>query len=112
KGTHVPVYPGCELPLVQPSLLSPETHGDTGLGYAVLPGPQGHARAEHGSDFIIEQIMSHPGEITLVCIGPLTNVALAIRKEPRIVQNVKEVFIMGGAIKHQGNTTALAEFNT
>jgi purine nucleosidase len=112
NASNVPVYKGCELPLVQPSLLSPETHGDIGQGYARLPAPQKQARAEHGSDFIIEHIMSHPGEITLVCIGPLTNVALAVRKEPRIIQNVKEVFIMGGAIKHQGNTTPLAEFNT
>jgi purine nucleosidase len=110
--SDIPVYMGCELPLVQPSLLSPETHGDTGLGYAKLPAPQTQAWAAHGSDFIIEQIMSHPGEISLVAIGPLTNIALAIRKEPRIIQNVKEVFVMGGAIRHQGNTTALAEFNT
>src|SRR5688572_22194175 len=110
KGSHVPVYKGCDLPLVQPSLLSPETHGDTGLGYAKLPAPQTQARAGHGCDFIIEHIMSHPGEITLVALGPLTNVALAIRKEPRIIQNVREVFIMGGAIRHQGNTTPLAEF--
>lgn len=112
KRSNVPVYRGCELPLVQPSMLSPETHGNSGLGYAQLPAPQSQVRAQHGSDFIIEHIMSHPGEITLVCIGPLTNVALAIRKEPRIVQAVKEVFIMGGAIKHQGNTTPLAEYNT
>jgi purine nucleosidase len=50
--------------------------------------------------------------MTLVCIGPLTNVALAIRQEPRIVEAVKEVFIMGGALRHEGNTTPLAEFNT
>lgn len=112
KRNDIPVYRGCELPLVQPSMLSPETHGNSGLGYAQLPAPQSQVRAQHGSDFIIEHIMSHPGEITLVCIGPLTNVALAIRKEPRIVQAVKEVFIMGGAIKHQGNTTPLAEYNT
>jgi purine nucleosidase len=56
--------------------------------------------------------MSNPGEITLVAIGPLTNVALAIRKEPRIVQALKELFIMGGALRHEGNTTPLAEFNT
>lgn len=112
KAGHVPVYKGCDLPLVQPSLLSPETHGDSGLGYAKLSAPLGQAQAQHGSDFLIDQIMSKPGEITLVAIGPLTNVAMAIRKEPRIVQNVKEVFIMGGAIRHQGNTTALAEYNT
>jgi purine nucleosidase len=56
--------------------------------------------------------MSSPGEITLVAIGPLTNVALAIRQEPRLVQAVREVIVMGGAIRHEGNTTALAEFNT
>jgi purine nucleosidase len=56
--------------------------------------------------------MSNPGEITLVALGPLTNVAMAIRKEPRIVQAVKEAYIMGGAIRHEGNTTPLAEFNT
>ena len=112
KASQVPVFKGCDLPLVKESLLSPETHGNTGLGYAQLPEPTTKPKAGHGSDFIIEQIMSRPGEVTLVAIGPLTNVALAIRKEPRIVQNVKEVFIMGGAIQHTGNTTALAEYNT
>ena len=112
KAGHIPVAKGCELPLVQPSLLAPETHGNTGLGYAQLPGPRSRPIGQHGSDFLIEKIMSNPGEITLVAIGPLTNVALAIRKEPRIVQEVKEAFIMGGAIRHEGNTTPLAEFNT
>ena len=109
---HIPVAVGCELPLVQPSLLAPETHGNTGLGYAELPEPQTRPTVQHGSDFLIEKIMSSPGEITLVAIGPLTNVALAIRQEPRIVNVVKEVIIMGGAIRPEGNTTALAEFNT
>lgn len=112
KASHVPVFKGCDVPLVKESLLSPETHGNSGLGYAQLPEPTSQPKAGHGSDFLIEQIMSRPGEVTLVAIGPLTNVALAIRKEPRIVQNVKEVFIMGGAIQHTGNTTALAEYNT
>lgn len=112
KATHVPVFKGCDLPLVKESLLSPETHGNSGLGYAELPEPLIQPKAQHGSDYLIEQIMSRPGEVTLLAIGPLTNIALAIRKEPRIVQNVREVFIMGGAIQHPGNTTALAEFNT
>ena len=111
-ASHIPVAKGCELPLVQPSLLAPETHGDTGLGYAKLPEPQSRPIRQHGSDFLIERIMSHPGEITLVAIGPLTNVALAIRQEPRIVNALKELIIMGGAIRQEGNTTALAEFNT
>ncbi len=108
----IPVYKGCDLPLVQPSLLAPETHGDQGIGYAKLPAPKTQPQVQKGSDFLMEKIMSNPGEMTLVCIGPLTNVAMAIRQEPRIVENVKEVFIMGGAVRHEGNTTPLAEFNT
>jgi len=111
-ASHIPVYKGCALPLVQPSLLAPETHGDLGIGYAKLPAPMSQPQVQNGCDHLIEKIMSNPGEITLVCIGPLTNIALAIRQEPRVVENVKEVFIMGGAIRHEGNTTAQAEFNT
>jgi len=109
---RIPVAAGCELPLVQPSLLAPETHGNTGLGYAKLPGPRTSPIGQHGCDFLIEKVLSNPGEITLVAIGPLTNVALAIRKEPRMAGALKELIIMGGAIRHEGNTTALAEFNT
>lgn len=112
KASHIPVYQGCDLPLVQPSLLAPETHGEQGIGYAKLSAPLGQPKVQKGSDYLIKKIMSSPGEITLVAIGPLTNIALAIRQEPRIVENVKEVFIMGGAIRHEGNTTPLAEFNT
>jgi len=109
---HIPLARGCELPLVQPSLLAAETHGDTGLGYASLPEPRTQPIGLHGSDFLIEKVLSNPGEITLVAIGPLTNVALAIRKEPKFAKSLKEIIIMGGAIRHEGNVTALAEFNT
>ena len=112
KASHIPVARGCELPLVQPSLLAPETHGNTGLGYAKLPVPQSQPTREHGVDFLIEKVMSNPSEITLVAIAPLTNVGMAIRKEPKFAQALKELIIMGGAIRHEGNTTALAEFNT
>src|SRR5919109_4299505 len=112
SAEHIPVARGCELPLVQPSLLAPETHGETGLGYARLPAPRTKPIAVHGVDFLIEKILASPGEITLVAIGPLTNLALAIRQEPRIVQALKEIIIMGGALRYEGNTTALAEFNT
>lgn len=112
NATHIPVAKGCELPLVQPSLLAPETHGDTGLGYAKLLIPRIKPIDQHGVDFLIEQIMKSPGEITLLAIGPLTNVALAIRQEPRVVEALKEIIIMGGALRYEGNTTALAEFNT
>jgi len=108
---HIPLAKGCELPLVQPSLLAPETHGNTGLGYAKLPEPRISPIGQHGCDFLIEQVTSNPGEITLVAIGPLTNVAMAIRKEPKFAKSLKELVIMGGAIRHEGNTTALGEFN-
>lgn len=111
KADHIQVSRGFELPLVQPSLLAPETHGNNGLGYAILPPPHRKPVAQHSVDFLIDKIMSAPGKITLVCIGPLTNVAVAIRKEPRLPRAVREAVIMGGAIKHQGNTTPLAEFN-
>jgi purine nucleosidase len=110
-ANHIPVARGFELPLTQQPLLAPETHGNTGLGYAVLPQPKTKPVAQHSVEFLIEKILSAPGKITLVCIGPLTNIAVAIRKEPRILQAVKEAVIMGGAIRHQGNTTPLAEFN-
>ncbi|MBN1314374.1 MAG: nucleoside hydrolase [Anaerolineales bacterium] len=112
QAKQIPVFMGCELPLVQPSLLAPETHGNFGIGYAQPPQPTIMAQEQHAVDYLIDHILANPGEITLVPIGPLTNLAIAIRKEPRVVEAVKEVFIMGGAIRHEGNTTPLAEFNT
>src|SRR6266498_256556 len=109
--TEKPVCAGIALPLIRPPFTAPETHGDTGLGYARLPAaPIGPAN-EHAVDMIIREIMARPGEVTLVAVAPLTNVAVAIRKEPRIVQAVREVIIMGGALRADGNTTSLAEFN-
>lgn len=107
----IPVARGFALPLVQPSLLAPETHGNAGIGYGQLPTATAKQVTQHSVDFLIEKILHAPGEITLVCIGPLTNVAVAIRKEPAIVKAVKKVIVMGGAIRHQGNSSPLAEFN-
>ena len=107
----IPVYSGFERPLVRDPLFAPETHGNTGLGYASLPLAKTAPRTEHAVDFIIKKILSAPGEITLVAVGPLTNVAAAIRLEPGIINAVKQVIVMGGAIQHSGNTTPLAEFN-
>ncbi|HJR81000.1 MAG TPA: nucleoside hydrolase [Anaerolineales bacterium] len=108
---EIPVAKGFSLPLVQPSLLAAETHGEAGLGYAKLPGLRGKPQARHASDFLIEKIMSNPGEITLLAIGPLTNIAFALRQEPRIVKAVKEVISMGGSIRYPGNASPLAEYN-
>ncbi len=112
NATHIPVARGCDAPLIQPLLLAPETHGNTGIGYAQLPKPLTKPSPQHAVELIIEKIMGSPGEYTLVSIGPLTNLALAYRLEPSIAQAVQEVFIMGGAINFSGNTTPQAEFNT
>ncbi|HXF63912.1 MAG TPA: nucleoside hydrolase [Caldilineaceae bacterium] len=109
---HVPVAAGVGVPLVRPPVTAPETHGETGLGYARLPAAPQRPAAQHAVDLIIERVLAAPGEITIVAIAPLTNLALAVRREPRIVQAVRAVIVMGGALRHQGNMTPVAEFNT
>jgi len=108
---HIPVAQGMRVPLIQPLLLAPETHGETGIGYAHLPPPTLNASPKKAIDLLIESVLASPGEITIVAIGPLTNLALAIRMEPKFVHSVREVIMMGGAIRFGGNTTPLAEFN-
>jgi purine nucleosidase len=107
----LPVCAGVGLPLIRPPFTAPETHGDSGLGYARLPPSPAAPASEHAVDMIIREIMARPGEVTLVAVAPLTNVALAVRKEPRIVEAVREVIVMGAALRADGNTTSLAEFN-
>ncbi|QGU06103.1 Pyrimidine-specific ribonucleoside hydrolase RihB [Corynebacterium occultum] len=112
--TSVPVYAGCTRPLVQPVEVAPDIHGDSGMeihGYQ-LPEPAIDVVPDvHAVDYIIDTVMNNePGTITLVPTGPLTNIALAVRKEPRIAERVKEVVLMGGGY-HEGNWSAVAEFN-
>lgn len=107
----VPVVPGVALPLIRPPFTAPETHGDHGLGNAHLPEPHTTPANEHAVDRMVRTIMAADEPVTLVAVAPLTNVALAIRREPRIVERVREVIVMGGAIDVPGNTTPLAEFN-
>jgi purine nucleosidase len=108
----IPVAKGAQVPLVKPLLLAPETHGDTGIGYARLPEPKTQAVEQHAVKLLIDKVMAAPGEISIVAVGPLTNLALAIRLEPEFIRAVKNIVIMGGAVKAGGNTTPLAEFNT
>jgi inosine-uridine nucleoside N-ribohydrolase len=109
--TDIPVARGSNQPLVRQPVYADYVHGDNGLGGIQMPEPQLQPVAAHAVDIIIETIMNSPGEITLVPIGPLTNIALALRREPRIAQSVREVVIMGGALRVPGNTTPAAEFN-
>jgi purine nucleosidase len=108
---RVPVAAGCAKPLVRELETAPGIHGDTGLDGVDLPKPSRSVIDKHGVDFIIDTVMSNePKTITLVPTGPLTNIAMAVRKEPRIVDRVKEVVLMGGGV-HVGNWSAVAEFN-
>ncbi len=108
---HLPVAVGCDRPLLRPPVYALDTHGFRGLGYATLPPGPGAPVAEHAVDLLIREAMAAPGEVTLVAVGPLTNVALALRKEPRLAGAVRECIFMGGALRADGNTTPLAEFN-
>lgn len=86
-------------------------HGHNGLGDADVPPPKGQPSSMRAAELIVSSVMASPGEITLVPIGPLTNIALAVSLEPRIADNVREVVIMGGAATVPGNASPLAEAN-
>ena len=77
----------------------------------MLPELQRQPVSNHAVNVMIDKILEAPGEITLAAIGPLTNLALAVRREPRIAQSVREVLIMGGALRVPGNVTPVSEFN-
>jgi purine nucleosidase len=109
-AADVPVTAGCAAPLLRPALDAGHVHGESGLGGAVLPPPSRKAEDGHAIDFIIERVAAAPGEITLVATGPLTNIALAVRREPRLPQWVRDFVIMGGSAG-RGNVNHAAEFN-
>ena len=111
QASHIPVVPGSVLPLVQPLRASADVHGVSGLGNAKLPEPRTKPIQKHAVDFLIEKILAEPSEISIFPIGPLTNIAMAIRKEPKFAKAVRQLVIMGGAIQEGGNVTPLAEFN-
>jgi purine nucleosidase len=107
---EVPVTPGAPAPLLRPALHAGHVHGDSGLGGAVLPPPARAAEDGHAIDYIIERVGAARGEITLVATGPLTNIGLALSREPRLATWVKDFVIMGGSAS-RGNMNHAAEFN-
>lgn len=109
--TGVPFAAGAHRPLVREAEVAESIHGDSGMDGPALPEPAFAVDERHAVDLIIDTIMSNePGTVTLVPTGALTNIALAVRKEPRIAERVKEVVLMGGGY-HVGNWSASAEFN-
>ena len=105
-----PVTAGCAGPLLRPALDARQVHGESGLGGAVLPAPAASPAPGHAIDYIIETVRAAPGQITLVATGPLTNIALAVKREPRLADWVREFVIMGGSAG-RGNVTPAAEYN-
>lgn len=106
------VYEGAGQPLARPLVTAEHVHGRTGLDGAELPEPTMAVQAQHAVDLIVETIMREPsGTVTLCTLGALTNVALALQKEPSIAGRVQELVMMGGGFFEGGNITPAAEFN-
>ncbi|MHA1158897.1 MAG: nucleoside hydrolase [Alphaproteobacteria bacterium] len=108
----VKVFAGADRPLSRALVTAENVHGKTGLDGPDLPAPTMDLQPGHAVDFIVSEIMTHPaGEITLCTFGPLTNVALALAREPAIVARIREIVMMGGGYFEGGNVTPAAEFN-
>ncbi len=108
----IKVFRGCDRPLEKPLTIAPEIHGKSGLDGADLPPPRMALQGDHAVDWLIATLMGRPARgTTLVALGPLTNVATALRREPRIAQKIDELVVMGGASRALGNVTPAAEFN-
>ena len=109
--TDVEVALGREVPLIRPLETTPETHGPQGLGHAELPPPSQRLSDRHAVDLIVAEARQRPGKITLVTLGPLTNLALAVMREPDLPRLLKGYTLMGGAFGVSGNTTPTTEWN-
>ncbi|HKF86190.1 MAG TPA: nucleoside hydrolase, partial [Candidatus Limnocylindrales bacterium] len=107
---EVPVFRGMSRPLARPQAEQVNAAGRIHGDKLDLPGATIAAQPQHAVDWLIDTYLASEGDITLVPVGPLTNIATAIQKEPRILDRIPEIVIMGGAHDH-GNSTASAEFN-
>lgn len=113
--SDVKVYQGCDKPLKRTVLNAEWVHGEDGLAGAPIPVVSEEKEKKHAVDFIIETLMQNDGkDISIVALGPLTNIATAFLKEPKIIRKIREIVIMGGGFSTnglRGNTTPWAEFN-
>lgn len=110
--TDVPVFAGCDGPLERQLVTAEHVHGVTGLDGPDLPDPKIALSDTHGVDFIVQTLESaSAGEITICALGPLTNIASALKRAPHCVENIREIVLMGGAYFEVGNITPAAEFN-
>ena len=111
RSGKVPVYPGARHPLLRDWETAERVHGPDGMGGSGFPRARQRPERTHAVDAIIERVNSSPGELTLVEIAPMTNLALAIRKDPSVVKKVRHLYFMGGTNQYLGNVTPAAEFN-
>ena len=109
-GINVPVYGGCSEPMVRKKVIAGDIHGESGLDGPVFPPLERKAEPEHAVNFMIKTLMESEGDVTVVTTGPMTNLAMAMRMEPKIVEKIKQIVLMGGAIAN-GNVSPAAEFN-
>lgn len=109
-GLDVPVYAGCGQPMIREKMTAGDIHGKTGLDGPVFEPLTRKLEPEHGVNFIIRTLMESSDPITVVTTGPMTNLGMAIRMEPRIVEKIQRIVLMGGAYTN-GNVTPAAEFN-
>ena len=107
----VEVALGHETPLVRPLVTTPETHGPRGIGYAVLPPARRPLSDRHAADLIVGEARRRPGEITLVTLGPATNLAVAVLREPELPFLLRRWVLMGGSYRSAGNTAPTTEWN-
>jgi purine nucleosidase len=108
----IPVYAGASAPLVRPLVTAEHVHGRTGFDGYDLPEPTTPLAPGFAPDIIVDLVMSRAaGEVTLCCLAPLTNIALAMAREPRLARHVAGIVMMGGAMSEGGNITPAAEFN-
>lgn len=110
KLGEVPIHLGCRRPMVREWVSAEEVHGD-GAGGLSMDDSGCAPETEHAVDALVRLAAERPGELTVVCIGPLTNIATACLKDPDFPGNVKQLYIMGGSNNGRGNITAAAEFN-
>ncbi len=107
----VEVALGREVPIVRELEVTPETHGPRGLGYAELPPARRPLSERHAADLIVTEARRRPGEVTLVTLGPLTNLALAVLREPELPRLLRGYVLMGGSYRSPGNTAPTTEWN-
>ena len=109
--TDVEVALGCEAPIARDLMTTPETHGPKGIGYAVLPPARRPLSTRFGPDLIVEEARRRPGELTLVTLGPMTNLAVAVLREPALPTLLRRWVVMGGSYRSPGNTAPTTEWN-